>query len=266
MNPNQVCDDKEVFYMHLDKVVQVLLASLKENSLVKAVFLKGSIARNEHDSFSDIDLYCLVKEQDVTAFLPQRLEHLRAYKELIFSDDIFIVAPQILGVYEDFIHIDLYTVTPKTLNQKDHIKILYDPHDYLNGYEPSLQVSRGQFTDAVDDAIWFLYQYIQSSRRGNDLWCCHLLHLSFAQVGTILSYHYCPDRAVLGLKAIESALPIKKVQQMHSIINQIGVNTHKEAAQYICQMLEQEKDWIFSKLEEPERIVELWKRVMQYIM
>ena len=252
--------------MHLDEVVQILLASLKGNPLVKAVFLKGSIARNEHDAFSDIDLYCLVEEQDVPAFLPQRLEHLKAYKELIFSDDIFIVAPQILGVYEDFIHIDLYTVTPKTLNQKDSIKKLYDPQDYLKGYEPSLHASPDQFTDAVDDAIWFLYQYIQSSKRGNDLWCCHLLHLSFEHVGTILLYHYCPDRAVLGLKAIESDLPKEKVEQMHNIMNQIGVNTHNEAAKYICHLLEQEKEWILSEIEEPERIVELWKRVMQYIM
>ncbi|WP_339212277.1 nucleotidyltransferase domain-containing protein [Solibacillus sp. FSL W8-0372] len=251
--------------MHLEEVVQVLLASLKGNPLVKAVFLKGSIARNEHDSFSDIDLYCLVEEDDVTGFLPHRLEHLKAYKELIFRDDIFIVAPQILGVYEDFIHIDFYTVTPKTLNEKDHIKILYDPEHYLSDYEPSLQASPAQFIDAVDDSIWFLYQYNQSAKRGNDLWCCHLLHLSFGNIGTILLHHYCPEKAILGLKTLESAIPGDKAVQMHNIMNHIGVNTHKEAAQYMCHLLEQEKEWIFSKLKEPERILKFWERVMQII-
>ncbi|TDY05689.1 UNVERIFIED_CONTAM: hypothetical protein BJ099_106174 [Lysinibacillus xylanilyticus] len=30
----------------------------------------------------------------------------------LFVDDIYIIAPQLLVVYEDLIHIDLFTVTP----------------------------------------------------------------------------------------------------------------------------------------------------------
>ncbi|MFJ7667164.1 nucleotidyltransferase domain-containing protein [Lysinibacillus sp. NPDC097195] len=81
--------------MILEEIVAVLVASFKNNPLVKAIFLKGSIARNEHDHFADIDLYCLIDKDDMEKFLPQRIAHLKDYKNPLFSDDIFIVAPYV---------------------------------------------------------------------------------------------------------------------------------------------------------------------------
>ncbi|MFJ6264575.1 hypothetical protein ACIQGW_06055 [Lysinibacillus xylanilyticus] len=37
----------------------------------------------------------------------------------LFVDDIYIIAPQLLVVYEDLIHIDLFTVTPSEISNKD---------------------------------------------------------------------------------------------------------------------------------------------------
>ena len=97
--------------MILEEAVETLVASLKQDDLVQAIFLKGSMGRNEHDDYSDIDLYCLVDEEALAEFLPRRLNHIRAYKELLYFDDIHIIAPQILAVYENFVHLDLFTVT-----------------------------------------------------------------------------------------------------------------------------------------------------------
>lgn len=115
--------------------MDVLLESLKDDQYIEAVFLRGSIARDEHDEFSDIDLYCVVKEEHIEAFLPQRIRHIEAYKKTLFVDDIYIIAAQLLVVYEDMIHIDLFTVTPNGISNKDVIKILFDP----NGILPSKQ-------------------------------------------------------------------------------------------------------------------------------
>ncbi|MBD8033940.1 MULTISPECIES: hypothetical protein [Solibacillus] len=46
-------------------------------------------------------------------------------------------------------------------------------------------------------------------------------------------------------------------------MNHIAIHTHKEAARFMCHLLEQEKEWIFSKLEEPKRILRFWERVIQ---
>ncbi|MEQ6354020.1 nucleotidyltransferase domain-containing protein [Lysinibacillus sp. M3] len=56
--------------MNLDHVVEILLESLKGDQFVEAVFLRGSIAREEYDEFSDIDMYCVVKEEILKHFCP----------------------------------------------------------------------------------------------------------------------------------------------------------------------------------------------------
>ncbi|WP_254434186.1 nucleotidyltransferase domain-containing protein [Halobacillus sp. Marseille-Q1614] len=79
------------------EAVEVITNSLKNDPLVKAVFLKGLMGRGEEDEFSDVDLYVLVDEEE--AFLPNRVAHVSSYRKLLFYDDIFIIAPQILAVY-----------------------------------------------------------------------------------------------------------------------------------------------------------------------
>ena len=64
--------------------VEKICTSLKKDNLVKAIFLKGSMGRDEHDEYSDIDLYCLVEKENEELFLNKRLEHIKAYREIIF--------------------------------------------------------------------------------------------------------------------------------------------------------------------------------------
>lgn len=71
------------------------------------------MGRGEHDAFSDVDLYVLVREEEKVAFLEDRLKHLQAYREIVFHEDIFIIAPQIIAVYDNLLHVDFYTVTEK---------------------------------------------------------------------------------------------------------------------------------------------------------
>ncbi len=94
----------------LNEAIETIVASLKKDDRVRAIFLKGSFGRGEEDEHSDIDLYCLVEDSEVDDFLKNRLRHLQSYGDLLFHDDIFIVAQQILAVYENMIHVDLFTV------------------------------------------------------------------------------------------------------------------------------------------------------------
>ena len=82
------------------EAIEAVSASLKSDDCVKAIFVKGSIGRGEFDEYSDVDLYCLVEEMDVNDFLSRRLKHLRAYREILFYEDLFIIAPQMIAVYE----------------------------------------------------------------------------------------------------------------------------------------------------------------------
>ncbi|MGM0852566.1 MAG: hypothetical protein ACQEWI_08140 [Bacillota bacterium] len=76
---------------------------------------------------------------------------MKAYKDLLFHDDIFIIAPQIIAIYEDWLHIDLFTVTEKTIQEKDFFTVLYDPDNLMEKYESTqnLTISKEQFRDNV---------------------------------------------------------------------------------------------------------------------
>lgn len=114
----------------IDAIEKVYSAIMKDN-LARAIFLKGSIARDEYDEYSDVDFYCLVHENKKEEFLNSRLAYLENYKPLIYYSYANFVGPQIVGVFEDGLHFDLYTVTCDSLTKTDKVKVLYDPEGLL---------------------------------------------------------------------------------------------------------------------------------------
>ncbi|WP_251027925.1 nucleotidyltransferase domain-containing protein [Bacillus sp. ISL-41] len=250
--------------MALEDALEVLASSLKQDSRVQAIFVKGSIGRGEQDEFSDLDLYCLVDEKELDDFLKSRIKHLESYGKLLFHDDIFIIAPQILAVYENMLHVDLFTVTEETFIEKDYFKIIHDPHYRLEKYKASqsLRLSSGEYQDAVDDIAWFLYQYKKSSARGNDLWSVNLLNHVMAHLARVLLHRYKPERAQLGMKTVKNSLPDAVIKRVLAIQENITPQKHQNAAVYLRDLLDREEDWIFRELSNPEKIKPLWDKVI----
>ena len=235
--------------MKQEEAVSVITNHLKEDSLVKAIFLKGSMGRNEHDENSDVDLYCLINEEDMEAFLKKRKEYLEVYGKLLFYDEIFIIAPQVIAVYEDLLHLDLFTVTAESLIEKDFCRVLYDPHRCLRHFNEQLTLSKQDFIDHVDDTAFFLFQYEKSRRRGNDIWSVHLLHQVMAHYSRVLLHHYHPERAQLGLKTLHRTLEEKNVKKTNDIYQHITIDDHEKAVRYIRDWLKEEEAWILDQLD-----------------
>ncbi|MCA1060270.1 nucleotidyltransferase domain-containing protein [Rossellomorea aquimaris] len=250
--------------MRQETAVEKVLESLKQDPSVRSVFLKGSMGRNEHDEHSDIDLYCLVKEGEEKEFLTRRLDHLKAYKDLIFHDDIFIIAPQIIAIYEDWLHIDLFTVTEKTFQEKDFFTVLYDPEHLMEKYESSqnLTISKEEFTGNVLDAAWFLFQHGKAAARGNHTWAVEMLRHSMRNVTTILLARYVKERAVLGLKTIHRDLPQEVQDRVVEIYEEMTPSRHGEAAKKIASLLESEFEWIREELGDQDPEVNSFVQIM----
>src|SRR5699024_11390049 len=147
--------------MKQDEAVKIISQSLMKDKRVKAIFLKGSMGRGEYDEYSDVDLYCLVDEKNEKAFLKQRLKHLESYRKILFYEDFFIIAPQIIAVFDNLLHVDLFTVTDKNFTEKDFFRVLYDPEDRLSKFQSSqnLLLSKEEFTGCAYDIAWYLFQY-----------------------------------------------------------------------------------------------------------
>ena len=253
--------------MNLDHVVEVLLESLKADEYIEAVFLRGSMAREEHDRFSDIDMYCVVKEENMEAFLPNRKKHIETYKDTLFVDDIYIIAPQLLVVYEDLIHIDLFTVAPSEISNKDAIKILFDPNGILTAKLESttMALTPLEFQDAVDDTVWYLYQYYKSASRGNDIWCVQLLRHSLEHFAKVLLHKYCPERASLGIKALHHSLPPSPLDEIVDIMNCTSLVTHGVAVKKLVNAFHYESSWIFDNAPDQEEIKSLWEKIKELL-
>ncbi len=212
------------------------------------------MGRKEQDEHSDINLYCLVEEVEEKEFLTHRLDHLKAYKDLFFHDDIFIIAPQIIAIYEDWLHIDLFTVTEKIIKEKDFFTVLYDHENLVGKYESTqnLTVSKEQFEDNVLDAAWFLFQHQKAAARGNDTWAVEMLWHSMRNVTTILLARYAKERAVIGLKTIHWDLPKERQDPVVEIYEKMTPSYHGEAARKIASLLKSEFDWMWGELGEGE--------------
>ncbi|GGF25169.1 hypothetical protein GCM10010954_25040 [Halobacillus andaensis] len=251
--------------MRQHEAVQMITKSLKKDHLVKAVFLKGSMGRGEEDEQSDVDLYVLVDDEE--GFLPKRVRHLEAYREMIFQDDIFIIAPQVIAVYDNLLHVDLFTVTDETLILKDYFKVLYDPDQRMEKYrkQQHLTLSDQEFVDRVDDTAFFLLQYIKSAGRENDLWSAKILNNVMENLAKVLLQKFCPERAQLGLKTVERSMCGEVVFTFKDIYEQMTIKGHSRAAIMIAELLDREFDWIKEALPESKYTISFLSRMINEI-
>ncbi|WP_079508700.1 nucleotidyltransferase domain-containing protein [Mesobacillus jeotgali] len=251
--------------MKVNEALDIITNSLVQDKLVQAIYVKGSVGRGEQDEYSDLDLYCLVDDQDLSAFLQRRISHLESYGKMIFHDDIFIIAPQIIAVYENMLHVDLFTVTEETFVEKDFFKVIYDPHNRLEKFKASqsLRLSAAEFQDAVDDIAWFLFQYKKSSDRGNDLWSVTMLNHMMAHLAKVLLHKYQPERAQLGIKTVETSLPEDVVKAISHIQENITPKQHQNAIVFIRRLLDSELEWILDEVLNPEKIKTLLHLILE---
>ncbi|MBN6206838.1 nucleotidyltransferase domain-containing protein [Ralstonia pickettii] len=237
------------------EALEVITASLINDSLVQAVFVKGSIGRGEEDEHSDIDLYCLVREGDEAEFLKNRLTHLRKYRTLLFYEDLYIIAPQIIAVYDNLLHVDLFTVTERIYQEKDYLKVLYDPNGLMDKFRESqnLLLSYEEFDSHVYDVAWYLFQYRKASKRGNNIWAAEMLHYVTSNLAKVLLHRYYPERAQLGIKALGSLLPQNKQTIVNEIFNNITLISHEIAVLHMISLLQEEIKWIELRLKEESK-------------
>ncbi|MDQ0429305.1 putative nucleotidyltransferase [Planomicrobium stackebrandtii] len=245
--------------------VEKISASLMQSPYVRAVFLKGSMGRNEHDEHSDIDMYCLVDKEQEDFFLAERIMHIQAYRPVLFQDDVFIIAPQLIAVFDDLLHIDLFTVTVESFTPKDFFKVVYDPDNLLEQFEESqsLTLSKEEYKDHVIDVAWFLFQYRKASARGNGVWAVKMLSHVQEHLARVLLYRYAPDRAQLGLKAISHSLPEFVFAEIESISSLMTPLDHPQAASQIRQLLAKEAAWIDERVADRDKIMPLMQKMIE---
>ncbi|MDI6740210.1 MAG: nucleotidyltransferase domain-containing protein, partial [Candidatus Edwardsbacteria bacterium] len=117
--------------MWQQEAINKISRAITSDNFVRAIFFKGSLGRGEGDQYSDVDFYCILKEDKRDEFLKKRIDYLQTYKPLIYWSESNFVGPQIIGVFNNGLHFDLYSIMLNELQYTDGIKVIYDPEQLL---------------------------------------------------------------------------------------------------------------------------------------
>jgi len=207
------------------EAIEKLVEVLSQDNSVKAIFLKGSIARGQGDHHSDVDMYCIIGENAMGDFLKKRLQYLEAYKPLIYWSESNFVGPQIVGVYDDGLHIDLYSISLDVMKNTDEMKVLYDPDNLLKDYkfvkpEPSAEEIARVFNGFTFSLLEFEAAYC----RKDLLWASRLGSHMLGDLSIILSHLYDHKKPYIGLKHLHLSLEPEMKEKLVEANNLIGPN------------------------------------------
>lgn len=207
---------KTARYEAISKVSQAIL----ESGLVETIFLKGSIARNEDDDFSDVDMYAVVLPENEKDFLKNRIKYMTSYMPLIYYSESNFVCPQIVGVYENALHFDLYTVRISSIPQTDDIKVIYDKSGDLNSYKKEpLNIASSDVSDYFNMFTYSLLEFEAAYSRGDLIWATGLASRLTGYISMVLRYIYDEKNSQLGMKRLYKYLPEAYRDEFIDILN-----------------------------------------------
>lgn len=219
--------------------IQKVSKSIIEDNICDAIIVKGSIGRGEDDEYSDVDMYAVVSEEKMDEFLNNRLKYLSAYKSIIYRGYENFVGPQVVVIYEDGLHFDLYTVTKESLPKTDKIKIVYDPKEIMKEYIPEINyMDKSQCIMLFDEILYNFVEADGAYKRKNYPWATRILENSIAQSAILLRYLYDKEHGYLGLKNINRIIPNEQYLWIEEASENLNIKGYEIANKRIIAILE----------------------------
>lgn len=113
-----------------DRMLISIIDNLNNKKGIEAIFIGGSLAKNNQDLYSDIDLRMVVSEQYFDEYVRRKKSVASEFGEVLFYEDLNIKAPYTIAHYSNFLKVDLFIYTFSRLSPSiwlQGIKIISDP-------------------------------------------------------------------------------------------------------------------------------------------
>jgi len=219
--------------------IKVVSESILADGLAKALFLKGSIARGEDDEYSDVDMYAVVAEENFDNFLNKRIEYLEKYMPLVHFSKVNFVAPQIVGIFKDALHFDLYTVKPDHIPQTGSIKIISDDSGLLDNYKKEpLCLTEDDLVENISEFTYTIIE-IEAAYARNDLSrCIQLFYFNYGVMALFTRYVYDKDSSLLGNKGMYKAVPPEVYSEYIKILDHATPKSILAAIKMLLRLFE----------------------------
>lgn len=199
--------------------IKAVSDAILQDGLAEALFLKGSIARGEDDDYSDVDLYVVVTEDNFDVFLTRRIDYLEQYRPLVNWVEVNFVGPQIVGIFDDALHFDLYAVKPDAIPQTGAMKVLHDPNGRLADYQNKpLSLTNEELTRCINNFTYLLTEIEAAYMRGDLFRCFSLFAAEYDVVSLLIRHVYDPQNSLLGNKGMDKVIPLAIHEELLAIL------------------------------------------------
>jgi predicted nucleotidyltransferase len=221
------------------EAIDIISKAIIADGLCEAILVKGSIGRGDDDEFSDVDMYAVVKEEHLDTFLTHRMGYLESYLPLLYASHVNFVAEQIVAIFNNGLHFDLYTVTANTLPHSDKAKIIYDPANKFSSYEPEYRIiAVEELVYYFDEALYYFIEGDAAYRRGNYPWAQHIMSSTISCSAVLLRYLYDKDYAYLGLKKINEIIPAEQFEWLCGAASRMDRESIDKIMEYLIKLLD----------------------------
>lgn len=221
-------------YQAIEKISKKVI----DDNLCQAILLKGSLARETEDEYSDVDLYLIASENNLENVLIKRIEYLNSYLPIMYHTFVSH-NNQVICVYDDGLHVDLYVTTLNKLSRSDDIAIVYDPNHLLSNYvKVPLMFSPNEIGELINSFLFTSLDFYRAYKRKDFIYSFRVANHMSAILGTFLRTYFDPDFAKLGLKGFLEKVDAETKKKYYEILKKMKIDTVLESVKMMFVLFE----------------------------
>jgi predicted nucleotidyltransferase len=140
---------------HRDRLLKNALDDLKNDPNVLAIYQGGSLAKGNHDNYSDIDLHIIVTPETKADFIRAKRERPKNWGRILYYEGPDYT-PVVVTHFECFVKVDTFYKEPIELQPSvwlHGLKALYDPHGMVK--KVLIESAEIEYKPTVDEVeVW----------------------------------------------------------------------------------------------------------------
>lgn len=224
--------------MRQTEAIDAIAGAAMADGLVEAALLKGSFGRGDEDAFSDVDLYLVASPAARETVLARRRAYLAAFDEPVFLEEVSFGLPQLVAIFDDATHVDLYVALREEIGHEDPIRVWSDPSGLFEGFAwERAAVSDETLARLFSSALYCIVEADSAYRRDNYAWAAKILCDAAGSAAVLLRWPDDPTHAFLGLKKLNQIVSPERYRLLEGIYAHLSGPELPRAAKLLTQAL-----------------------------
>lgn len=217
--------------------VEIISKEIIDAGIVDAIFLKGSLARGEEDEYSNIDLTCIVKDNNFYRFLEERINLIQTYRPIVYYN-FMNNSIDLIVVFDNGVCLTLTTLKIGDASFADDIAVVFDPNQLLSNFKKMpLSYSNEEISTLLDSFFLTTLEFFNAYMRKDFYYSFNLTSRLYNYLGIFLRIKFDPEYAKLGLKLFKNIDPYAN-EKFNEITKKLKVDSHLECVKLMYVLVD----------------------------